>query len=145
MICQSLILVLQDFISLQQMEHVHNTSKFLWEISPVRNFCSAITPACDWMLSLNREGPAIKSQVKSYWIHAHGNHICSRRILKVQNTLSFWSICPIRDKTLQKLRVLGLLRYMKPMVAGKRKAEAKDIFDHSKIGSCPANFFLKIP
>jgi len=54
-------------------------------------------------------------------------------------------MCPIRSKTLQKLRVLDLLQYMKPMVAGRRKAGVKDIFNHSKVRSCPANFFLKVP
>ena len=60
MIYKSLILMLQDFKLLQQMENMHNTSKFLCATFPMRNFCSKIIPACHWLLLLNREGPAYK-------------------------------------------------------------------------------------
>lgn len=46
----------------------------------------------------------------------------------------------MRDKSFQKLRVLDLLRYMKSIMDGKRKAEVEDIFNHRKIRSCLTNF-----
>ena len=45
MLYKSLILMLQDFILLKQMETIHNTSKFPCATFPMRNFCSKIIPA----------------------------------------------------------------------------------------------------
>lgn len=66
------------------MEHVHNTSKFLCEIPPIRNLCSKIPLACDSMLSLKNR--AIKSQMTSCRIHAQAIISAPQEIIKRYRT-----------------------------------------------------------